>query len=106
MSHEFLFLIIETIIIIGYLVLTRNSSPETITDITTKINLIIKYADAFVSWAKQFMDHKTGSEKMDAVVAQLRLIAIRYNIDMSEEEIKAIAQKAYDNMKAKENKSE
>lgn len=106
MSHEFLFLIIETIIVIGYLVLTRNSSPETIADVTTKINIIINYADAFVAWAKQFMSSSSGSDKMFAVVAQLQKIAKKYDIDMSEDEIKAIAQKAYDNMKSKENKSE
>ena len=52
------------------------------------------------------MSSSSGSDKMFAVVAQLQKIAKKYDIDMSEDEIKAIAQKAYDNMKSKENKSE
>jgi hypothetical protein len=46
------------------------------------------------------MKDYTGAERMAAVVEQLMNIANRYNLDISEEEIKAIAQKAYDQMQA------
>lgn len=105
MSREFLFIIIETIIIVCYLMLSKNNdNTKTIADTTAKINLIIKYADAFVSWARQFMDNKSGPAKMNEVVAQLKMIANKNDIDMSETEIKAIAQKAYDNMVMKDKK--
>ena len=79
-----------------------NIPADTITEITAKINIIVEYADKFVSWAKQFMSNATGQDKMNEVVKQLINIADRYGLDITETEIRAIAQKAYDNMKAKE----
>lgn len=76
----------------------NQNTRETITDITAKISIIIDYADAFVLWAKQFMKDSTGSEKMNEVVNRLNTIAKRYDLDISEEEIRAIAQRAYDLM--------
>lgn len=75
---------------------------ETIDSITSKINIIIKYADSFVSWANYFMKDKPGDEKMAEVVKQLSEIAKKYNLDITDTEIQAIAQKAYDSMKAGE----
>lgn len=72
---------------------------ETIADAISKMDFIVKYADMFVAWARQFMQDKTGKEKMEEVVEQLSIIAERYGIDMTETEIQAIAQKSYDSMK-------
>ena len=105
MNIQFVFIILETILILGYFIFTRNSSPETVSDITAKINIIISYADAFASWAKQFMSKNSGTEKMNEVVNQLKIVADKYNINMSETEIRAMAQKAYDNMVAEEKKN-
>lgn len=110
MSHDVIIFILQILILTGFFIIGRyiNSnkvSEETFSDITAKINLIIGYADAFVSWAKQFMSKNTGEEKMNEVVNQLSIIAKRYNLDISETEIKAIAQKAYDSMKNKEESS-
>lgn len=102
MDAQFLILMIQILVLIGsYLVgkyILHNPS-ENIQDITAKINIIIQYADKFVSWAKYFMKNSSGSEKMNEVVKQLKAIADKYNLDISENEIKAIAQKAYDKMK-------
>ena len=104
MNSQTLILLIQLILIVGaYLVgryIVPNVPQETIQDATAKVNLIISYADKFVSWAKWFMKDYTGAERMAAVVEQLMNIANRYNLDISEEEIKAIAQKAYDQMQA------
>lgn len=88
--------------IVGKYITGNPNAAETITDITAKLNIIIRYADAFVSWAKQFMSDASGSEKMNEVVKQLSTIAERYNLDITETEIRAIAQKAYDSMIAGE----
>ena len=100
-----LYVIIQIIILIASYVFGRYIVPtlggsESIQDITAKFNLIVNYADQFVSWAKWFMRDSTGSQKMDKVVEQLMLIVDKYDLDISREEVIAIAQKAYDNMKA------
>lgn len=96
--------LIELVILIGAFLIGKyvfpNVPEETIKDVTTKISIIVEYADKFVAWAKQFMGSASGQDKMDMVVNQLSIIAKRYNLDISEIEIKAIVQKAYDNMKA------
>lgn len=101
-----LFSLIELIILIGSFLMGKyvfpNVPKETITEITAKINIIVDYADKFVAWAKQFMSNATGQDKMNEVVKQLINIAERYDLDITETEIRAIAQKAYDNMKTKE----
>lgn len=98
------FSLIELVILIGAFLMGKyvfpNASEETIKDVTTKISIIVEYADKFVAWAKQFMSNATGQDKMNMVVSQLITIAKRYNLDITEIEIRAIVQKAYDNMKA------
>jgi hypothetical protein len=83
-----------------------NIPKDTINEVTSKVNLIVQYADSFVAWAKQFMKSSSGTEKMEEVVKQLSNIAEKYDIDISEEEIRAIAQKAYDMMKAEDKRLE
>lgn len=107
MSSDIIKLIIEIIVLICCYLVGRYATgntvvKSTISDVTDKINLIITYADKYVAWARQFLQDKTGSEKMDEVVSQLAIIAEKNDIDMSETEIRAIAQKAYDTMKAGE----
>ena len=48
------------------------------------------------------MNKASGPEKMDAVVEKLKEVAERYDLDISEDEIRAIAQRTYDTVK-KEN---
>ena len=108
MHNDTILLIIQIVVIIGsYLlgryVLPNISSPatkETIQDVIAKTDLIINYADKFVSWAKEFKKKSTGTEKMQAVVEQLTYIAKQNGINMTQEQITAIAQKAYDSMKS------
>ena len=110
MDHETLLFILQLVVLCGTFVYVKVVAPnipkDTINTVTAKINLIIQYADSFVAWAKHFMQDATGKEKMEEVVKQLTAIAKKYNIDISEEEIRAIAQKAYDLMKAEEKKTE
>ena len=80
---------------ISYKFLGKNSTQ----DILNKTNLIIQYAGEFVAWAKQFQSSLSGNEKMDLVVQKLIDIANKNDIDITELEIKAIAQQAYDTMK-------
>lgn len=99
-----LFTVIQLIVLGGSFIVGKYIVPKLskkdITTITDKINLVINYADAFVTWAKKFMQDSTGEEKMAEVVRQLTGVAEKYNIDISEKEIQAIAQRAYEQMKA------
>lgn len=104
MDNNFIIMIIEMVILVAAFLIgkyvLKDDSAETIATVTAKTNLIIQYAEAFVAWAKQFLSKETGSQKMEAVIGNLQAIAIRYNLDITETEIRAIAQKAYDEMKA------
>lgn len=75
-------------------------STETIDSVRLKLEVITSYADSFVVWARKFMGSSTGSEKMAAVVGNLRTIAQRYGIETTDQELTAIAQAAYEAMKA------
>ncbi len=65
-----------------------------------------EWAAAFVVWARDFMQKSTGAEKMAAVVEQLKLIAEKNGIEVTEEQLTAIAQKAYDSMMAGKKEAE
>lgn len=109
MDKSIIVLIVQLVILIASFLVGKyvlpNISEETITAVTAKFNLIVDYADKFVAWAKQAMSKSSGEEKMNAVVNELIKIAEKNNIDVSEVELRAIAQKAYDSMKAGESSS-
>lgn len=110
MDHQTFMLILQLAVLVCTWVYIKFVAPnipkDTINEVTSKVNLIVQYADSFVAWAKQFMKSSSGTEKMEEVVKQLSNIAEKYDIDISEEEIRAIAQKAYDMMKAEDKRLE
>lgn len=77
--------------------------PKTVTD---KLNMLSQWAAQFVVWAKEFMKKQTGEEKMAAVVEKLKEIADEAGLDVTEDQLKAIAQSAYNAMKAAEKEAE
>ena len=76
--------------------------PKTVTD---KLGELSEWAAKFVKWAKEFKKDKTGEEKMAAVVEQLKKIADEAGLNVTEDQLKAIAQTAYNAMKAGEKES-
>ena len=76
--------------------------PKTVTD---KLGELSEWAAKFVEWAKEFKKDKTGEEKMAAVVEQLKKIADEAGLNVTEDQLKAIAQTAYNAMKAGEKES-
>ena len=76
--------------------------PKTVTD---KLGELSEWAAKFVEWAKEFKKDKTGEEKMAAVVEQLKRIADEAGLNVTEDQLKAIAQAAYNAMKAGEKES-
>ena len=59
---------------------------------------ITKWAVFFVHYARQHLKEMSGSEKMQYVVSQLAEILKQKGDEMTEEQITAIAQTAYDEM--------
>lgn len=71
-----------------------------------KLATLSQWAAKFVEWAKEFMKKQTGEEKMAAVVKQLKKIADEAGLEVTEDQLKAIAQSAYNAMKAGEKEAE
>lgn len=87
--------------IVGKFILP-NMSQQSLQAISQGLIIVNQFAASFVTWAKQFMSNNTGEEKMSAVIDKLSSVCDKYSIDMSEDELRAIAQQAYDSMKAQE----
>lgn len=79
--------------------------PNMPASVTDKLQDLTMWADKFVVWAREFMQSSTGAEKMDKVVEQLKAIADEAGLKVTEEQLKAIAQAAYESMKAGEKES-
>ena len=91
--------------IVGKFILP-NMSQQSLQAITQGLVIVNQFAASFVTWAKQFMPNNTGDEKMSAVVNKLTEVCEKYSINMSEDQLRAITQKAYDTMKAQEQAAE
>lgn len=100
--ESIVYLVTWIIIVIALVIVNKTLGADSAKDIVMKTSLIIQYAEAFVSWAKQFKSNLSGNEKMDVVIEKLTNVADKHDIDISEDEIRAIAQKAYDTMKNKD----
>lgn len=104
---ELLVLIAQPIIYVIAFLLGKYIFPkykDTIQTVATQFDVIFKYAESFCAYARQFLSC-SGSEKMDDVVKKLTIICEQQNIDIDEETLRAIAQKAYDAMKAGESQA-
>ena len=69
------------------------------------ISTLSEWADKFVRYARYFLADKTGAERMEEVVSQLSQIAEKYGIKISETQLTAIAQEAYELMIAEAGKN-
>lgn len=76
--------------------------PNIPKSVTEKLNTLGQWASQFVVWAKEFMKSSTGEEKMTKVVEKLKEIADEAGLKVTEDQLKAIAQAAYEAMKAGE----
>ena len=100
--ESIVYLVTWIIIVIALIIVNKTLGADSAKDVVMKTSLIIQYAEAFVSWARQFKSNLSGNEKMDVVIEKLTNVADKHDIDISEDEIRAIAQKAYDTMKNKD----
>lgn len=97
MDNSLLVLIIEIIVLVGcYLLGKYKPSNNEIAQAADTLSLIMKYAESYVTYAREFMSSSTGEEKMAKVVEMLGILTEKYNINISQEELTAIAQRAYE----------
>ena len=96
MDNQVLILIMQAgIVLVAYLI-GRFFLPTSTGQKTVEIiEVMALSAKQFISYCSQYVN-KPGPEKMDYVVSELTKIAQQQKIDISEEQIKAIAQNAYD----------
>lgn len=93
------YLIIELICIIAGFVIGKFFLPTQTGQKTVEvIETVGLWATQFIHYCNQYIN-KTGPEKMDYVIAELVKICEKEKIQISEEQIRAIAQKTYDSVK-------
>ena len=85
---------------IGAFLLGKYVFPNVPKTVTAKLRELAAWADKFVVWAREFRKQDSGHDKMEMVVEQLKAVAKEAGWDVTEDQLRAIAQTAYENMMA------
>lgn len=104
--NDIVILAIQLGITIAAFVIGKYVFPNVPKSVTEKLNTLSAWAAQFVVWAKQFMQSQSGEEKMAAVVQKLKEIADEAGLEVTEDQLRAIAQSAYNAMKAGEKEAD
>ena len=100
--NDIIILAVQLGITVAAFVVGKYVFPNLPKNVTDKLTTLSQWAAQFVVWAKEFMKKQTGEEKMAAVVEKLKEIADEAGIEVTEDQLRAIAQAAYNAMKAGE----
>ena len=100
--NDIIMLAVQLGIAVAAFVVGKYVFPNLPKNVTDKLTTLSQWAAQFVVWAKEFMKKQTGEEKMAAVVEKLKEIADEAGIEVTEDQLRAIAQSAYNAMKAGE----
>lgn len=103
--NEVIYAAVYFAVTLGAFLLGKYVFPNIPKSVADKLGELSEWAAKFVEWAKEFKKDKTGEEKMAAVVEQLKKIADEAGLNVTEDQLKAIAQTAYNAMKAGEKES-
>lgn len=104
--NDIIFLAVQLGIAVAAFIAGKYVFPNIPKNVMDKLTTLSQWAAKFVEWAKEFMKQKTGEEKMAAVVEKLKEIADESGIEVTEDQLRAIAQSAYNAMKAGEKEAE
>ena len=88
------------LISIGGFLLGKFIFPNVPKSVADKLRQLAAWADKFVVWAREFMKADSGQAKMEKVVEQLKAVAKEAGWNVTEDQLRAIAQAAYENMMA------
>ena len=86
------------LISIGGFLLGKFIFPNVPKSVADKLRQLAAWADKFVVWAREFKKADSGHDKMEMVVEQLKAVAKEAGWDVTEDQLRAIAQTAYENM--------
>lgn len=100
--NDIIILTVQLGVTVAAFVVGKYLFPNVPKSVTDKLTTLSQWAAQFVVWAKEFMKKETGEEKMAAVVEKLKEIADEAGIEVTEDQLRAIAQSAYNAMKAGE----
>ena len=100
--NDIIILAVQLGITVAAFVVGKYVFPNLPKNVMDKLTTLSQWAAQFVVWAKEFMKKQTGEEKMAAVVEKLKEIADEAGIEVTEDQLRAIAQAAYNAMKAGE----
>lgn len=100
--NDIIILAVQLGVTVAAFIVGKYVFPNLPKNVTDKLATLSQWAAKFVEWAKEFMKKQTGEEKMAAVVEKLKEIADEAGIDVTEDQLRAIAQSAYNAMKAGE----
>lgn len=98
-------LAIQLAVAVAAFALGKYAFPNIPKSVSEKLQELSGWAEQFVIWAREFMKSASGKEKMDKVVEQLKKIADEAGLKVTEEQLRAIAQTAYEAMMAGEKES-
>ena len=104
--NDIIILAVQLGLTVAAFVVGKYVFPNIPKNVVDKLNTLSQWAAQFVVWAKEFMKKETGEEKMAAVVEKLKEIADEAGIEVTEDQLRAIAQSAYNAMKAGEKEAE
>ena len=94
------------VLTLGGFLLGKYVFPKMPADVTAKLTSLSAWAKDFVVWAKDFLVDKTGPEKMAEVIKKLQEVAKEAGWNVTEDQLKAIAQTAYNAMMEAEKKKQ
>lgn len=97
--YEMVSIAIQVILVIGFFLAIKFLPANTVAKASEIIALLTSWADRFVRYARQFLSGKSGEEKMETVVDLLQETAQKLKLNLTKEQLEAIAQEAYERMK-------
>lgn len=89
---------VRLIIMVGAFLLGKYVFPNVPKSVTGKLRELAAWADKFVVWAREFRATSSGHDKMEMVVEQLQAVAKEAGWNVTDEQLRAIAQTAYESM--------
>lgn len=104
--NDIIFAAINLGIAVAFFVLGKYVFPKIPKTITDKLFELGQMAEKFVVWAREFMKSSTGAEKMEKVVEMLKEVAEEAGLKVTDEQLQAIVQAAYEAMKAGEKEAQ
>lgn len=99
-------LAIQLAVAVAAFALGKYVFPNIPKSVSEKLQELSGWAEQFVIWAREFMKSASGKEKMNKVVEQLKKIADEAGLKVTEEQLRAIAQTAYEAMMAGQKETE